>query len=58
MAIKENNDVWVKGLSMAIRILVAGLSVTLSMQLTMMKYAAVPTKGAVRGNKSRLNRWL
>lgn len=43
---------------MAIRILVAGLSVTLSMQLTMMKYAAVPAKGAVRGNKSRLNRWL
>lgn len=43
---------------MAIRILIAGLSVTLSMQLTMMKYAAVPAKGAVRGNKSRLNRWL
>lgn len=43
---------------MAIRILVAGLSVTLSMQLTMVKYAAVPAKGAVRGNKSRLNRWL
>ena len=43
---------------MAIRVLVAGLSVTLSMQLTMMKYAAVPAKGAVRGNKSRLNRWL
>lgn len=43
---------------MAIRILIAGLSFTLSMQLTMMKYAAVPAKGAVRGNKSRLNRWL
>lgn len=43
---------------MAIRILIAGLSVTLSMQLTMMNYAAVPAKGAVRGNKSRLNRWL
>ena len=35
---------------MAIRILTAGLSVTLSMKLTMMKYATVPTKGAVRGN--------
>ena len=43
---------------MAIRILIAGLSFTLSMQLMMMKYAAVPAKGAVRGNKSRLNRWL
>ena len=35
---------------MAIRILIAGLSVTLSMQLMMMKYAAVPAEGAVRGN--------
>ena len=35
---------------MATRILIAGLSVTLSMQLTMIKYATVPTKGAVRGN--------
>lgn len=34
---------------MAIRILIAGLSVTLSMQISM-KYAAVPAKGAVRGN--------
>lgn len=35
---------------MAIRILIAGLSVTLSMKLTMMKYATVPAKGAVMGN--------
>lgn len=44
---------------MAIRILIAGLSVTLSMQLTMMKYAAVPAEGGLKGkHKSRLNRWL